>query len=75
MNPETPINILEDYIDKLDMVILMSVNPGFGGQKFIKSVLSKISKVRSLIDKTNKDIPDEARTECMKTPTPIPTAA
>jgi ribulose-phosphate 3-epimerase len=56
LNPETPINILEDYIDKLDMVLLMSVNPGFGGQKFIKSVLSKISKVRSLIDKTNKDI-------------------
>ena len=56
LNPEAPINILEDYIDKLDMVLLMSVNPGFGGQKFIKSVLSKISKVRSLIDKTNKDI-------------------
>ena len=56
LNPETPINILEDYIDKLDMVLLMSVNPGFGGQKFINSVLSKISKVRSLIDKTNKDI-------------------
>ena len=56
LNPETPINILEDYIDKLDMVLLISVNPGFGGQKFINSVLSKISKVRSLIDKTNKDI-------------------
>ena len=56
LNPATPLSILEEYIDELDMVLLMSVNPGFGGQKFIDSVLSKISKVRSLIDNCNKEI-------------------
>ena len=49
-------SVLEESLDKLDMVLLMSVNPGFGGQKFIDSVLSKISKVRSLIDNCNKEI-------------------
>jgi len=56
LNPTTPLSILEEYIDELDMVLLMSVNPGFGGQKFIDSVLNKISQARILIDKTNKDI-------------------
>ncbi|MDC0509384.1 ribulose-phosphate 3-epimerase [Gammaproteobacteria bacterium] len=56
LNPATPLSILEEYIDELDMVLLMSVNPGFGGQKFIDSVLNKISQARILIDKTNKDI-------------------
>ena len=56
LNPSTPLSVLEDYIDELDMVLLMSVNPGFGGQKFIDSVLNKISQARTLIDKTNKDI-------------------
>ena len=56
LNPSTPLSVLEEYIDELDMVLLMSVNPGFGGQKFINSVLNKISKARTLIDKTNKDI-------------------
>jgi ribulose-phosphate 3-epimerase len=56
LNPATPLSILEEYIDELDMVLLMSVNPGFGGQKFIDSVLNKISQARTLIDKTNKDI-------------------
>ena len=56
LNPSTPLSVLEEYIDELDMVLLMSVNPGFGGQKFINSVLNKISQARTLIDKTNKDI-------------------
>lgn len=56
LNPATPLSVLEEYIDELDMVLLMSVNPGFGGQKFIDSVLNKISQARKLIDKTNKDI-------------------
>lgn len=56
LNPATPMSVLEEYIDELDMVLLMSVNPGFGGQKFIDSVLNKISQARTLINKTNKDI-------------------
>ena len=56
LNPATPVSVLEESLDKLDMVLLMSVNPGFGGQKFIDSVLNKISKVRSLIDNCNKEI-------------------
>ncbi|MDD4504120.1 MAG: ribulose-phosphate 3-epimerase [Clostridiaceae bacterium] len=50
LNPATPVNILEHVIEDLDMVLIMSVNPGFGGQKFINSAYEKISKVRSLID-------------------------
>ena len=53
LNPATPINLLEESLDKLDMVLLMSVNPGFGGQKFIESVLHKVAKVRTLIDQNN----------------------
>ena len=56
LNPATPVSVLEESLDKLDMVLLMSVNPGFGGQKFIDSVLNKISKVRYLIDNCNKEI-------------------
>ena len=56
LNPAIPLSVLEEYIDELDMVLLMSVNPGFGGQKFIDSVLNKISQARTLINKTNKDI-------------------
>ena len=56
LNPATPINLLEESLDKLDMVLLMSVNPGFGGQKFIESVLHKVAKVRTLIDQNNLDV-------------------
>ena len=56
LNPATPISLIEESFDKLDMVLLMSVNPGFGGQKFIDSVLAKVAKVRSLIDKNNLSI-------------------
>ena len=49
-NPSTPLDILEYTLPKLDMVLLMSVNPGFGGQKFIPHVLDKARKVRAMID-------------------------
>lgn len=50
LNPATPIHCLEYVMDKLDVILLMSVNPGFGGQKFIPSTLRKLKKVRKLID-------------------------
>ena len=50
LNPATPVNILENVLDKLDMVLLMSVNPGFGGQSFIPNTLVKIRKVREVLD-------------------------
>jgi len=52
-NPATPIDVLEYVLPKLDMVLLMSVNPGFGGQKFIPYVLEKARKVRQMIDAAN----------------------
>jgi ribulose-phosphate 3-epimerase len=55
-NPATPLEILEYTLDKIDMVLLMSVNPGFGGQKFIPHVLDKARKVRKLIDASGRDI-------------------
>ena len=56
LNPASPINLIEDCLDKLDMILLMSVNPGFGGQKFIPSVLNKLMKLRKIIDENNLDI-------------------
>lgn len=50
LNPATPVECLEFVMDKLDMILLMSVNPGFGGQSFIPSTLTKLKKVRALID-------------------------
>ncbi|MGL4598887.1 MAG: ribulose-phosphate 3-epimerase [Bacteroidia bacterium] len=50
LNPHTPVHVLNDLIHELDMVLLMSVNPGFGGQKFISHTLHKVSELRSLID-------------------------
>jgi ribulose-phosphate 3-epimerase len=55
-NPATPLDWLEHVIDKLDMVLLMSVNPGFGGQKFIPSALPKLRQARRLIDSGDRDI-------------------
>ena len=49
-NPATPIHCLEYLLDKVDLILLMSVNPGFGGQKFLPSTLKKLEKVRQLID-------------------------
>ncbi len=55
-NPATPLDVLEWVLPKLDMVLLMSVNPGFGGQKFIPYVLDKARKVRKMIDAAGLDI-------------------
>jgi ribulose-phosphate 3-epimerase len=51
-NPATPLDWLDHVLDKVDLVLLMSVNPGFGGQQFIESVLPKIASVRALIDRS-----------------------
>lgn len=56
LNPATPLNVLDYVMDKLDMILLMSVNPGFGGQKFIPSTLKKIADVRKRIDDSGFDI-------------------
>lgn len=55
-NPATPIDVLEHVLDKIDMVLLMSVNPGFGGQSFIPSALDKLKAVRKLIDGSGREI-------------------
>jgi len=51
LNPHTPISLLEDIVNEADMVLLMSVNPGFGGQKFIENTYSKIERLKALIIK------------------------
>ncbi len=50
LNPSTPVGVLEEVIDDADMVLLMSVNPGFGGQKFIERSIAKVQRLRKLID-------------------------
>ena len=52
LNPATPVSLLEDIIGDVDMVLLMSVNPGFGGQKFIENTLKKARQLRQLIDES-----------------------
>ena len=56
LNPATPPSVLEYVLEDIDMVLLMSVNPGFGGQAFIPSVLDKIEQVRSMIDEKGLDV-------------------
>jgi ribulose-phosphate 3-epimerase len=56
LNPATPLSHLDHTLDKLDLVLLMSVNPGFGGQQFIASVLPKIAEVRSRIRESGRDV-------------------
>jgi ribulose-phosphate 3-epimerase len=56
LNPATPVSWLDHTLEKLDLVLLMSVNPGFGGQQFIRSVLPKITEVRRRIDTLKKQI-------------------
>ncbi len=56
LNPATPVEVLDWVLDDLDLVLLMSVNPGFGGQSFIPSALDKLRKVRERIDATGKPI-------------------
>ena len=53
LNPNTPINIIEDFLSKIDLVLIMSVNPGFGGQKFMPEVLEKIKKINEIKIKKN----------------------
>ena len=55
-NPATPLNYLDYTLDKIDMVLLMSVNPGFGGQQFIPGVLPKIAEVRKRVSASGRDI-------------------
>lgn len=55
-NPATPLHYLDYVMDKLDMILLMSVNPGFGGQKFIPATLDKLRAARKLIDDSGRDI-------------------
>jgi len=56
LNPATPLSHLDHVIDKLDLILVMSVNPGFGGQKFIPQALKKLAAVRSRIDALGRDI-------------------
>ena len=56
LNPSTPVSAVEDVLDDVDLVLVMTVNPGFGGQSFIKSQLAKIRKLRALIDQTGRGI-------------------
>jgi ribulose-phosphate 3-epimerase len=55
-NPATPLDVLEWVIDKVDLVLIMSVNPGFGGQSFIPAALKKIEQARRIIDASGRDI-------------------
>jgi len=56
LNPASPLNWLDHVLEKIDMVLLMSVNPGFGGQSFIPSALPKIRRVREMIDRSGREI-------------------
>jgi ribulose-phosphate 3-epimerase len=55
-NPATSLDILENVLDEIDLILIMSVNPGFGGQSFIESSLDKLKKVRQMIDVSGRDI-------------------
>jgi len=56
LNPHTPLNILEYILDDLDYVVIMTVDPGFGGQKFIKNCLPKIEKLKEILEKKEKTV-------------------
>jgi ribulose-phosphate 3-epimerase len=56
LNPHTPVSVLEDIIIDLDLVLIMSVNPGFGGQSFIENTYKKISQLKKLIEKTGSNV-------------------
>lgn len=59
LNPDTPVSVLNKFVSKLDQVLLMTVYPGFGGQKFIADSPKRIKKTRQLLTKAGKDIPIE----------------
>lgn len=52
LNPSTPVSVLEDVISEVEMVLLMSVNPGFGGQRFIENTINKVKRLRQMIDES-----------------------
>jgi ribulose-phosphate 3-epimerase len=56
LNPGTPVEVLDNLMDLVDLVLVMSVNPGFGGQSFISSQLAKIARIRQMIDATGRAI-------------------
>lgn len=56
LNPATPLNVLDHVLDKVDLILLMSVNPGFGGQKFIASALRKLEQARDMIRASGREI-------------------
>ena len=56
LNPGTPVEVLDNLIDLVDLILVMSVNPGFGGQSFIPSQLEKIARIRAMIDASARDI-------------------
>ena len=56
INPGTPVEVLDNLMDLVDLVLVMSVNPGFGGQSFIPSQLDKIRRIRAMIDRSGRDI-------------------
>lgn len=56
LNPHTPVNLLEDVLADLDLVLIMSVNPGFGGQKFIENTYKKVSALKAMADRLNPDL-------------------
>jgi ribulose-phosphate 3-epimerase len=56
LNPHTPVSVLEEIIPMLDLVLLMSVNPGFGGQSFIPATINKVKKLKELIDSTQSNV-------------------
>ena len=56
LKPDSSIDLIEKYLDKIDLILIMSVNPGFGGQKFMPEVLSKMKKLRNIIDAKKLDV-------------------
>ena len=56
LNPDKPLSLVEDYLEDIDMLLIMSVYAGFGGQKFIPDVLSKVREAKKMIEKTGRDI-------------------
>ncbi len=66
INPGTPLQMIEEIIDEVDMVLIMSVNPGFGGQKFIENALGKIAMLRELSPKLDIEVDGGINTETAK---------